>query len=563
MNLTRNTYLTTEAAAARIDQQLKDWVVGHSPKREQVAARRELSHARTGGSFQSQRLSVMSSRLQRSPFRRCNSYYITHRNPEETGYTYQAGIHIFTIDENRLSGVIGHVYASDQEPPDNVEWDVQEQVEAFRQIFLNADQERYRAMEQVELTTDNEGRELPTMPGVYIMIERADGEDKAHEARLAQLQEEAPRAKVVSISERGIINAAREMKDDQLRPWLSASCRMLAIRESGERRFSYPQEEELPGAADAEAQAMDDHNSAQAICAMVRNMLILSTMSQGDPTVRLDQEQDEMARLLLSETGGQVSPSLSNLQLALLARREDGPTAADGTEIELELRRNGDGNEPTDDQPDPAVRDKDKEIERLNSELDDFRQQVANLQEALRYSGQQKAAADTAHDEPEDEAEDTGASGGQRTSRSDLVLEAITDPDRFPRLRFLAPAQEVASYGKARPHGEEIIAALDAINQLANQYYEKQGKVGNWADHFQLPGWNYSPRDSQTTMGKHQDERTFTDHESGSRVVIDRHMTYPTGRYGGMQIYFDQDDATGKFIVAYIGSHKTAAHERS
>ena len=559
MNLTRNTYLTTEAAAARIDQQLKDWVTSHSPKREQAATRRQLSHAKTGGNFHSQRLGIMSSRLQRSPFRRCNSYYITHRNTEETGYTYQAGIHIFTIDQNLLSGVIGHVYASDQEPPDNVEWSVEERIEAFQQIFLNADQERYRAMEQTELTMDNEGRELPTMPGVYILLEQgADGEEQARTERLRQIQEASPRAKVLSISERGIINAAREMNDDQLRPWLNASYRMVAIRESGERRFSYPEQQELAHASEAEARAMDDHNSAQAICAMIRNMLILSTMSQAEPGSKLTQELDEAAMVLLSETGGKVAPSLTNLQLGLLASRRDGPTAADVNEVELELRRNGDGIEPTEEQPDPADQDKDKEIERLNSELNDFRQQVANLQEALRYSGQQ-APADPVEDEPED----TGATGGQRASRSDLVLEAITDPARFPRLRFLAPAQEVASYGKARPHGEEIIAALDAINQLADQYYEKQGKVGNWADHFQLPGWNYSPRDSQTTMGKHQDERTFTDHESGNRVVIDRHMTYPTGRYGGMQIYFDQDDATGKFIVAYIGSHKTAAHERS
>ena len=152
-------------------------------------------------------------------------------------------------------------------------------------------------------------------------------------------------------------------------------------------------------------------------------------------------------------------------------------------------------------------------------------------------------------------AEETGPVVG--ASREDVVMAAITDPDRFPRLKFLGNcAKELADYGKPRPAGEEIVAALDAINSLATAYYNTPNRrTGQWDEYFvTLPGWTHSNGESTRTMALYGKQRRFSDQENGRLLEIQRHLTY-RGSSGGLQIFFDRDDLGDRFIIGYIGEH--------
>lgn len=151
------------------------------------------------------------------------------------------------------------------------------------------------------------------------------------------------------------------------------------------------------------------------------------------------------------------------------------------------------------------------------------------------------------------------------SNRYSTVLNAATGPGRFSRLRFLTNAvKPLEDYGKPRPNGVEILQALDAINRLAESWHETPSRnIGSWAAHFvNLPGWKYAADESETTMGLHGEKRSFSDQEVGRQITITRHLTYK-GSSGGLQIYFDQDDATDKFMVGYIGEHLSYASSRS
>ena len=149
-------------------------------------------------------------------------------------------------------------------------------------------------------------------------------------------------------------------------------------------------------------------------------------------------------------------------------------------------------------------------------------------------------------------------------TRDDAVMEAITTPGKFPHLRFLNTATKtLPAYGKPKPGGEEIISALENINDLAALYLRSHnGSVGPWKDHLNLPGWAYANDESETTMGKHLRSRTFRDQDKDRQIVVGRHLTY-RGAKSGLQIFFDTDGEAEPFIIAYIGEHLPYASERT
>lgn len=150
-------------------------------------------------------------------------------------------------------------------------------------------------------------------------------------------------------------------------------------------------------------------------------------------------------------------------------------------------------------------------------------------------------------------------------NRHNTVLAAITGSERLPRLRFLTNCDKpLADYGKPRPNGVEIVAALDAINTLAQAWYNTpSGNIGPWDNYFiNLPGWKHADDESDTTMARYGEKRSFSDQANGRQVTITRHLTYQ-GSSGGLQIYFDRDDVTDSFIIGYIGEHLPYATARS
>ncbi|MYC32869.1 MAG: hypothetical protein F4X64_06795 [Chloroflexi bacterium] len=197
----------------------------------------------------------------------------------------------------------------------------------------------------------------------------------------------------------------------------------------------------------------------------------------------------------------------------------------------------------------------------LEDQLSVAENKIAELEERLAQYETFDAEAPAA-EEPDDEPRPDSPLDANRHA---TVLDAITDPERFPRLRFLTNCEkDLADYGKPRPNGVDIVAALDSINTLAQAWYNTpNGAIGSWSNYFiNLPGWKYADDESGTTMARFGEKRSFSDQEKGRLVEITRHLTYQ-GSSGGLQIYFDRDDVTDSFIIGYIGEHLPYATARS
>ncbi len=201
----------------------------------------------------------------------------------------------------------------------------------------------------------------------------------------------------------------------------------------------------------------------------------------------------------------------------------------------------------------------------LEDRLSEARDTIAELRERLaQYENYASAIPDEA-DANASTSTDLSPEAAADSNRHTAVLDAITDPDRFSRLRFLTNFDRALSdYGKPRPSGTEIVAALDAINKLAQAWYNTpSGNIGPWDNYFNhLTGWSHANGESDFTMSRYGDKRSFSDQEHGRLVTIERHLTY-RGSSSGLQIYFDRDDITDTFIVGYIGEHLPYATNRS
>lgn len=196
----------------------------------------------------------------------------------------------------------------------------------------------------------------------------------------------------------------------------------------------------------------------------------------------------------------------------------------------------------------------------LEDQLNEAEATISELKRRLeQYENfEMESEADTAGGDPE-------PMSVLDANRHQTVLSAIIEPDRFPKLRFLTNSvKPLAVYGKPRPNGVEIVSALDAINKLAQAWYNTpNGNIGQWDNYFmELSGWKHADNESQITMSLHGDKRSFSDQEQGRHVSITRHLTYQ-GSSGGLQIYFDRDDITDTFIIGYIGEHLPYATARS
>ena len=198
----------------------------------------------------------------------------------------------------------------------------------------------------------------------------------------------------------------------------------------------------------------------------------------------------------------------------------------------------------------------------LEDQLDEAKATIAVLQENLahyEYQDTEAEAQETDSIAKNDDAVDLDA------NRVMTVVGGITAPERFPKLRFLTNCTKpLEDYGKPRPNGVEILAALDAINRLAQAWYNTpNGNIGPWDNYFiDLTGWKHADSESAFTMSRYGDKRSFSDQEQGRLVTIERHLTYQ-GSSGGLQIYFDRDDITHTFIVGYIGEHLPYSTARS
>ena len=216
-----------------------------------------------------------------------------------------------------------------------------------------------------------------------------------------------------------------------------------------------------------------------------------------------------------------------------------------------------------------TVENKEQDLAAAQQRIYILKDQLSEAEQTISALREQLAQHEDRHSEEQaDDPDDTlvnSVPGDLDVNRALTVLNAVGEEKRFPRLRFLAKSINLLEdYGKPRPNGVEILKALDAINLLAEAWHNTPSRnIGSWAIYFgNLPGWKYAADESETTMSRFGDKRSFSDQEQGRQVTITRHLTYQ-GSSGGLQIYFDRDDVTDSFIIGYIGEHLPYATARS
>ena len=361
----------------------------------------------------------------------------------------------------------------------------------------------------------------------------------------SELQQQFPEVDVYVLDNTTMIQMAQRIPDHEVKKWLTAPATLKFRSDYGmSDQFTFLEKLEDIESALSKKQEYIHYTRIARLTDNLAGQITDQVRSEQVMTARIEELQQQNAT-----QEENLKKSKQSASRAATARNEDAERRQ-AEEAAREVQQVEERNKVLQERNQvlqERIEVKDQSIAKLNEENNDLKRSLGMTPEGWMP------------DDAGEEDDETPQSG-----REAAVLEAITKPERFPNLRFLESAMDnLSRYGKPRPTGEEIITALDAINNLSQLYYEQDSKTGNWVEHFHLPGWTYSPKDSRTTMGKHGDERVFTDHDTQKRVVIDRHLTYPTGNYGGLQMYFDKDDSTQKFIVAYIGTHKDVAYQRS
>ena len=531
---TRTVYLATEAAAKNAEQEIKDWLVAHA---DASRARRALSDANQASSYDEGNLSIISARCARSPYRRCTTHQVTVKNADQTGYSYCASLHMWTLEGTLLTGIIASLYAEPMpEKPDADGGRTRPQpgntqrVSAFRKLFDDLAAEQNRDRDTTGMVIGARDRTQTKVPGIYIMLQEPEQKDKASwEESLVQLQKLHPDAAVIGLNHRMLVEESSFVPDEHLRRWLAAEYRVVSIGEQGQHEVTFPENDHEIAESIAriiDAKRTSSQNSI--ITSLTRNLVSLTLLASGQ------QPPEPHYEGVLKGLGEAITPE--GLPLASAVFKAPTPTTKDkehkGLEQELAQLKT--------------------QLETREQELDEAQRQIENLNEALRHTG--PPHAETGEEQREEHVHQPGSGQEGQAQRANLVLEAVTSPHRFTNLRFLETFNNLTNYGRQRPTSSEILEVLADLDRLAASYYAGQGDIGDWQTHLDRPGWKYVHTQSPVTMGRDQRNRTFNDSEGRGRVVVERHLTCLTAG-SGLQIFFDRDDKAGKFFIAYIGEH--------
>ena len=327
-------------------------------------------------------------------------------------------------------------------------------------------------------------------------------------------------ANVVNISAAEQLVISRELPFPQVPDWVWAKIAVFNRYPDGEGHRLRMMATERDQASDYLAGERDRIVNGLANRNSLNLMELLESLTSVMATLKMPEAQKVIAEALLESEGK--------------AKEDDSPSAAENMVTR-------------------------QRIYLLQDQLDEANFTIEELKERL--------ALYESYDQGDD-ADEAGGNDAPETeeARENNVLTAIADPARFPRLRFLTNcAKPLADFGKRRPNGGEIVAALDAINTLAQTWFDTPGgSIGNWDNYFThlKPGWTHANGESSFTMSRYGAKRSFSDQDQRRQVTIERHLTY-RGSDSGLQIYFDRDDVTDSFIVGYIGEHLPYATNRS
>ena len=537
--------IVSMAAAHEAERGIQEWIANHAgPNRQK--ARKAISTQNGGHSvYEEDHLIIQAATNAPSNLlRRCSGYsaiYSQHK----------------ILPPHRAHGLI--IFPSHEHGPGAISLVLQVQMEIFQEkppwqenmpdpaTVTNDLFNRVIDIDEREARkpAKKNGRHLSTLeearltPGLTVLL---TPRSRSEPAFTALVKEHSRYVNLVLLTEAEQISMSNQVPDDWLRHWLEAKAILVKATydpvddKHPLTRFDNPQD--LRPILDQSADDWDKNLQDAAQREVITAFMELTTQYNS---------MEASFRILAERDPRKAMDAVNQSEAAAEKAKEEKPPPPAPAPVQdntKDLQR-------ISTLEDQLQQEKEKNAQ-LDAQVNDLRSQVQAYEEYMKDPSGQKGG------------QDSGENEDSPKSREDTVLEAITEPRRFPHLRFLRTVgKDLDTYGKSRPRANEIIEALDAVNKLAGLYLKTEnGNVGTWTDHFKLPGWTYANSESETTMGKHSKHRTFKDQEKGRSIVVQRHLTY-RGSHSGFQIFFDEDGPESPFIVAYIGAHLPYARERS
>ena len=192
--------------------------------------------------------------------------------------------------------------------------------------------------------------------------------------------------------------------------------------------------------------------------------------------------------------------------------------------------------------------EKERKLSESEQEKQALLEKVAELEEtneqlnlALAYSGADGANSETAYEEP---------------SEFSSVIEVVEYAKRkLPTVRFLESAVATARASHF-PRPNDGRRALDALDDCAAE--RVKGPLGRdiqqW---FAERGFNYTPRESETTMGIYGDQRRFWDEATKRPVEMQPHLRLGggSGEHNQLWMHVVWSEDEGKWLVGHMGRH--------
>ena len=500
----------------------REWALAHAGNYRGQASR-DLGGSLAFREWRHENLTVRIAKLSTEPFKQVQLYAI-HYDFSNSSEPYTAYVMTYTASQTEEVGGYCIAVAStpDTVSPVDLPWDDKAGPAGLETLIQIIKADRSHPFK-----SEDENANMKTVDDLFamhdtVLVLTEEGQAASDFQELAEMHRDW--AGVVSISASEQLTISRHLPDHQLPAWVRAKIALFsryADQDGLRLRMAESDLEKAMTFSDAERdRAMSGVAGRNAIA--VLKILESISATQLSPVSADQNEVDD-----------------ASVESATPAHAETGEDAATHTAAAQQR------------------------VFLLEDKLREAESTIADLQERL-------APYENYDSENQPEGDESGHHEPKKASiidrnREITVLDAIINPDRFPRLRFLTNSEKpLADYGKPRPNGVEIVAALDAINKLAQAWYNTPSRsIGSWDTYFtSLPGWKHADDESDITMSRFGEKRSFSDQDHGRHVTIARHLTYQ-GSGGGLQIYFDRDDVTDKFIIGYIGEHLPFATDKS
>ena len=500
------------------DRLAREWAIAHAGA-YQSQARKQLGGSRPLREWKKDNLSIRIAKLTSGAFKQVQLACVDYM-PAGGGEPYAGYIMTYAYSETEQLG--GHCISVTSRPDtlSNAEfpWD-----DKAGPVGLERTMASIRAGRDLPSGSVRDSQRVTAISDLFAVYDTAvvlteRGQEEAELQELADVHGEW--SSVVSITAAEQIALSHELPDHQLRAWMQAKVAFFSRYAGG----------------DGSRLRMVENDYARA-------------------TAFMDEERERVRNNIVSSNTINVLKVLESVSTMLsISNLTD---AADMAEGSLDSAAQPEPEAGGTDAPDSASAQ--QRVFILEDKLSEAEDIIAELRERLA----QYEAFEV--DDPPDDDDDLAPEALANSNRQIAVLDAITSPDRFARLRFLTNCvKPLESYGKPRPTGMEILQALDAINNLAQAWFNTPGgNIGSWSNYFKaLSGWKHADDESEFTMSRFGEKRSFSDPDHERLVEITRHLTYQ-GSSGGLQIYFDRDDVTQTFIIGYIGEHLPYATSRS